>query len=388
MTVQTIDTALKLPVNLMGKEFINDKQKYYRWLHANERVHKGKMSLLPVYMVHRYDDCVSLLKDPRVVRNRTTATGGRPFPVPLPKAVNMLMKSMITEDDPNHRRLRTLVHKAFTPRRLAYLDQRIETLTHELLDKAEAQGEVDLMEAYALPIPVTVISEMVGVTPEETPQFAGYMGALATGMTGFKIAKTMFYDLPKAVRFCRELIERKRANPQDDILTGLIEAEENGDKLTEDELIAMVFLIIVAGYETTVHLITNVVQTLLTHPEQLAQLRAEPGLMETAIEEVLRYNGPILSTKPAYGMEDLHYGNQVIPKGKMILPLLGAANFDPDIFEDPYIFDITREKNRHLGFGQGIHYWSRRTACPHRDAHRHQKPARPQSQFTACNSRA
>ncbi|MEM7133331.1 MAG: cytochrome P450 [Chloroflexota bacterium] len=344
------------PVNLLSSDFINNKYAYYKWLRENEPVHKGKLSIINLYFLSRYEDCVNILKDPRIVRNRTTATGGGRFPVPLPKSVNLLINSMINEDEPEHRRLRTLVHKAFTPRRLAYLDQRIEDLTTELLDDAEKQGQVDLIEAYALPIPVTVIGEMVGVSPEEVPEFAGYMSALTSGFSGFSILRTFAWDLPKAIKFCRQLIERKRLNPADDILTGLIEAEEEGERLSEDELIAMLFLLIVAGYETTVHLITNAVQTLLAHPEQMERLRGNPDLLDSAIEEVNRFNGPIQGTKLGYPMEDITLHGVTIPKGKSIMPLLGAANHDPDEFENPEIFDIGRTPNKHLGFGQGIHY--------------------------------
>lgn len=348
---------MKKPLNLLSKDFSDNKYAYYKWLRENDPVHKGKLAVMNIFLLSRYDDCVSVLKDPRIVRNRTTATGGGRFPIPLPKSVNMMIKSMINEDDPEHRRLRTLVHKAFTPSRLAYLDARIETLTHELLDKASKQGgAVDLIEAYALPIPVTIISEMVGVSADETPQFASYMEALSTGLSGITILKTFFLDLPKAVTFCRDLIERKKKNPQDDILTALIEAEEDGETLSEDELIAMIFLLIVAGYETTVHLIGNAVQTLLTHPDQLARLKAQPELMDSAVEEVLRFNGPIQGTKMGYPMEDITIRGVTIPKGKPLMPLLGSANHDEAVFENPEVFDIARTPNRHLGFGQGIHY--------------------------------
>ncbi len=357
MMTKTISAAdMRKPLNLLNKDFIDNKFAYYKWLRENDPVHKGKLAVLNIYLLSQYNDCVDVLKDPRIVRNRTTATGGGRFPVPLPKAVNMMVNSMINEDDPAHRRLRMLVHKAFTPSRLAYLDERLETLTHELLDRAEKKGTVDLINDYALPIPVTIISEMVGVSPDETPQFASYMEALSTGLSGFTIAKTMFFDLPKAVTFCRELIQRKKADPQDDILTALIEAEEEGEKLSEDELIAMVFLLIVAGYETTVHLITNAVQTLLTHPDQLDRLRAEPALLDSAVEEILRFNGPIQGTKMGYAMEDITINGVTIPKGKPMMPLLGSANRDPAVFENPDVFDIGRTPNRHLGFGQGIHY--------------------------------
>lgn len=355
-TAEITDADIKHPLNLTNADFINNKYAYYKWMREEAPVYKGKVSVISMYFVSRYDDCVSILKDPRIVRNRTTATGGGRFPIPMPKTVTLLINSMITEDDPEHRRLRNLVHKAFTPRRLDYLNSRIENLTHELLDRAEEQGQVDLIEAYALPIPVTVIGEMVGVDKEEIPAFARYMTTLTSGFSGFNLLKTFFLELPQAVKFARALIAKKRTNPQDDILTGLIQAEEDGDRLSEDELIAMLFLLIVAGYETTVHLITNAVQTLLTHPHELQRLREHPELMESAIEEVNRFNGPIHGTKPNYPLEDITLHGVTIPKGKPIMPLLGAANHDPAVFENPERFDIGRSPNRHLGFGHGIHY--------------------------------
>lgn len=345
------------PVNLMSKAFINNKWAYYQWLREESPVHRGKLSVIPITLLSRYEDCVNILKDPRIVRNRSTATGkGGRFPFPLPKAARLLIKSMINEDDPEHRRLRTLVHKAFTPRNLTYLDGRIETLTHELLDKVEAKGEIDLMKEFALPIPTTVIADMVGIELKDLPEFTGYMTALTTGLSGFSVAKTLFWDLPQAITFCRELIEKKRKNPSNDILTALIEAEEDGDRLTEDELIAMVFLLIVAGYETTVHLITNGVLAFLTHPEELQRLKDDPSLMDSAVEELNRYAGPIHGTKLGYPSEDIELHGETIKQGTSIMPLLGAGNFDPEAFENPNRFDIGRTPNRHLGFGQGIHY--------------------------------
>lgn len=347
---------LKLPINLTNAHFGNNKRSYYKWLRENEPVHRGKLAIMNITLLSRYEDCVNILKDPRIVRNRTTATGGGRFPIPLPKSVSLMIKSMINEDEPEHRRLRNLVHKAFTPRRLAHLDGRIHELTHQLLDKAEKQREVDLIQAYALPIPVTVIGEMMGVSPEEVPEFAQYMTALTEGFSGMAILKTFVRDMPRAIKFCRQLIEKKRHNPGNDILTGLIEAEEDGDSLSEDELIAMIFLLIVAGYETTVHLITNAVQTLLTHPDQLQLLRDNSEYLDTAVEEFNRFQGPIQGTKLGYPMEDITLHGVTIRKGTPIVPLLGSGNFDTAVFDNPDQFDITRNPNRHLGFGQGIHY--------------------------------
>jgi len=368
---QTTTSAAKIkrPINLSSKEFANNKYAYYKWLRENEPVHKGKMmSLIGGYLIAGYDDCVGLLKDDRFVRSRSTATGGRSFPLPLPKSLSMLMSILTATDPPDHRRLRALVHKTFTPRMLTKLEKRVETLTHELLDAAEkskeqragkvAQSEIqiDLMTAYAYPIPVTIIAEMLGIDAHEIPEFSAYLESIINGMSGLSIIRTVAFDLPKSVKFIRRLIERKRTDPGDDIMTRLIEAEEDGDSLSEDELIAMVFTLIVAGHETTYHLIVNAVYTLLMHPEELARLQAEPALIDSAIEELMRFNGPIHGTDPIYAAEEVSLSGVTIPKGAMVMPLLGSANRDPAAFENPDVLDIARVHNRHLGFGQGIHY--------------------------------
>jgi cytochrome P450 len=352
-----IHAAIKHPIDISSRTFIQHKEAYYRWLREKAPVYKGRLSIISTYLLSRYDDCVAMLKDPRFVRDRTTVTGGtNRLPIPVPKAISLMAQSMILEDEPEHRRLRNLVHKAFTPRALARLEGRIERLTHELLDAVERQGTVDLMQTYALPIPVTVIKELVGIADEDMPRFRSGIKVLSEGFTGWNFLRTIVWDLPATVRFVRELIARKRADPGDDILTGLIQAEEAGQQLSDDELVSMVMLLILAGYETTVHLITNSVVSLLLHPEQLARLRAEPGLAGSAVEEVLRYSGPVQSTKPAYAAEDVTLHGVTIPKGAVVMPLLGAANHDPAVFERPEVFDIARTPNRHLGFGQGIHY--------------------------------
>jgi len=348
---------IKHPINLASKDMIANKQRIFQYLRDEAPVYKGKLMVLNAYFVSRYDDCTMVLKDPRFVRDRSTATGGgSKLPFPMPKSVQRLAQSMITEDDPEHRRLRNLVHKAFTPRNIRQLGESVETLSHELLDDLEQQGTVDLLKGFALPIPVAVISGMMGVGREHMTVFSGGMKALTDGLTGINFIRTMLFDMPRMTKFVEQLIEEKRKNPQDDILTALIQAEEDGETLSEDELISMVFLLIIAGYETTVHLITNGVLTLLQHPDELARLRGDMDLMDTAIEEILRYDGPIEGTKPHYATEDVTLHGVTIPKSKMIATLLGAANHDERVFENPEIFDITRDPNPHLGFGRGIHY--------------------------------
>ena len=350
---------LQLPPDLNSRSFVDNKYAYYKWLREESPVFQGKVSIIDTYIVSRYDDCVNLLKDPRFIRDRRTARGGSKLPIPLPKSARLMEQNMITQDEPDHRRLRNLVHQAFNRQSLGKMSARIETLTHDLLERAEAksktEGSVDLMEAYALPIPVTVIQEMVGVDDADMDRFKQGIAVLSGNFSKRTLIHSLLWGMPRLGRFIRKLAKRKRANPQDDILTKLIQAEDEGEKLTEDELVAMVFLLIIAGYETTVNLITNGVQVLLQHPEQLEKLRARPDLMASAVEEIFRYIGPVHATKPGYALEDVTLHGVTIPKGAAVMPFVGAANFDPAVFENPEVFDIERSPNKHLALGSGIH---------------------------------
>jgi len=351
------DPGLKHPMNLGSQEFADRKYEIYEWLREEAPLYQAKVTILKVHVVARYDDCVALLKDPRFVRNRTTATGGGRTPFPMPRSLSLLANSMIVEDDPAHRRLRSLVNSAFKPAAIARIESRVERLTHELLDRTECDGPIDLMPAYCHPIPVTVISELVGIAEADMPVFSRIMDSLSQGgMTPWNIFKALVLELPKSTRFIRELVNRKRQDPQDDILSALIHAEEDGERLTEDEIVSLVFLLIVAGFETTVHLITNGIVALLRHPEQLERLRAEPERIDTAVDEILRYCGPIHGTKVNYATEPIDWHGMVIPKGTPVVPLLGAANRDPRAFDAPEVFDITRSPNRHIAFGHGPHF--------------------------------
>ncbi len=347
---------MNIPKNFAGKDFNDNKYAYFEELRENSPVHKGKFFVMNATFLSRYQDCADMLRDDRFIRNRSVATGGGGrMPFPLPKSIALLANSMITEDNPAHRRLRLLVNKAFTPRSLNTMEQQIEDLTNELLDEAEPKGTVDLVQAYALPIPVKVISALMGVSDEDMPRFKQGIRVLTEGMSGWGIVRTLLWDMPKVIKFSRELIERKRAEPGPDVLSSLIAAEEEGEKLNEEELVAMIFLLIFAGYETTVHLITNTVLTLLQHPEQLEKLRANPELGGGAVEEVMRFRGPVHGTKPNYATENVEMRGVTIKKGSMVIPLLGAANRDPRFFDNPDVFDIERSPNKHLGFGYGIH---------------------------------
>lgn len=346
------------PIDLGGAGFNDHAYDCYRWMLEEAPVCAGRVSVVKLMLVSRYDDCRMLLTDERFVRNRGRARGrgSSPFPFPLPKSVAALTRSMILEDDPEHRRLRNLVNKAFTQRSVGRLSDRVEELSHELLDALERQGGFDLLESYSRPIPTRVIAEMVGVSGEDVGPLHAGLGVLTKGMSGFALVRTLLWDLRRTANFMRDLIARKRAEPGDDILSGLIQAEEEGDRLNEDELVAMVFLLIVAGFETTLHLITNGVRTLIEHPDQLERLRAEPELWDSGVQEIVRHRGPIHGTKLMYATEDVRLHGVTIRKGTPVMPMLGAANHDPRVFEKPDAFDIARSPNPHLGFGFGSHF--------------------------------
>lgn len=357
-------TATKRPafatrgrIDFNGREFHENKRAVYEWLREEAPVHRARINIYNCFVLSRYEDCSNILKAPHVIRNRTTATGGGGrLPFPTPRSVKVLLDSMIFADGADHRRLRDLVHRAFTPGALRKLEQRLQTITHELLDRLPRSGVVDLKSTYALPIPVTMIAEMVGVPDGYMVRFKKSMDSLMSSLGTLRMVKLMFWDIWRTIAFIRELVDYKRRHLGDDILSALIQAESDGDRLDEDELVSMVFLLIGAGFETTVHLITNAIVTLLTHPDQLEKLRNHPEAMDSAVEEVLRYNGPVHGTKPNFTTVPITLHGTTIPRGGMIMPLLGAANLDPRAFTDPEVFDIERRPNQHLGFGKGIHY--------------------------------
>ena len=349
-------TELQFPIKLDGRHFGDHKYDYYAWMRDNAPVYKARVSVLNFHLITRYQDCVETLADRQLFRNRGTAVGGGRFPFPIPKSASFLVETMLDEDDPKHRRLRGLVQSGFTPRALAKLEERVERLSHELLDSARNEGTIDLQSAYSQPIPVTVISEIMGVRGDEMPRFMKSVETLTAGLSGWRLLRTLLFGLRGTAAHVRELIAEKRSNPRDDILTRLVQAEEDGDQLTDDELVSMVFLLIFAGSESTTHLITNGVLALLQHPEQLQLLREQPELIGPAVEEMLRYRGPVQGTKPGFVRDPFELHGVTIPRGAAVMPMVAAANHDPTGFQNPEVFDSTRSPNRHVGFGHGIHF--------------------------------
>jgi cytochrome P450 len=267
-------------------------------------------------------------------------------------------QSMLFVDPPEHTRLRALVNKAFTPQAIAALTPRIQAIVQELLDQILEPSHFDLIDTLAYPLPVIVMAELLGIPPQDRAQFKHWSDrrarALEPTITPREIqeANRAAYELDD---YFRGVIQARRCEPRDDLISTLVATEEAGDKLTQAELLVMLRLLLIAGNETTTNLIGNGMLALLRYPDQLQKLREHPDLMDMAVEEMLRYDTTVqLDSRTA--LEDVAIGGQRITKGQSIVLLLGAANHDPEVFHAPEQFDITRREASHLSFGRGIHH--------------------------------
>jgi cytochrome P450 len=300
------------------------------------------------WLVTTYEDALFVLRDPRFTKDRNKV-----FPPQQDEHAALqatIFQNMLTSDPPDHTRLRRLVSKAFTPRMIEQLRPRIQQIADELLDAVQAQGRMDLIADFAYPLPITVICEMLGIPTTDRQLFRAWtrmivdmQGDSATGMKAF-------------LHYITNLLAEKRAHPGNDLTSSLVQVEENGDQLSENELISMIFLLILAGHETTLNLIGNGTLALLQHPDQLQLLRADPSLLPMAVEELLRYTAPVSLSDERWANEDIPLHGKIIRKGDQVSAALIAANADGQQFSDPTVLDITRQDNQHLAFGKGIHF--------------------------------
>lgn len=311
-------------------------------------------------MLTRYDDVLAALKDTRL----STDVGRVRNPMSwmdsplMPDAFRAMRSNMLQADDPEHRRLRDLVHKAFTPRMIEMLAPRIQRITTDLLDRAAKRlNYVELIEDFALPLPLTVISEMLGIPEGDRARFRKWSDAMLEVTSAGALRVVAFVPVVyQMMNYFRHLIAERRMQPRDDMISELVRAEQNGDRLTEAEMISTIFLLLVAGHETTVNLIASGMLSLLQNPDQLACLRENPALLDSAVEELLRYANPVEHATPRYVTEDIELYDQTIPKGSILWLALASANRDESVFLNADQLDITRTPNRHLAFGMGIHY--------------------------------
>jgi cytochrome P450 len=310
------------------------------------------------WLVTRYKDVAGVLKDDGFAKDPLNAQDPeqRAEAPWVPGFLKPLERNMLDVDEPDHRRLRTLVSKAFTPRLIERLRGRIEAICQELLDAMERKGWAELVSDYALPLPATVIAELLGIPAGDHRKFHRWSNRIVSISSG----RDVWRALPAAlafVRYLRRMTELRRVSPEDDLISALVQAEEAGDRLSQDELLAMSFLLLVAGHETTVNLIASGTLALIEHPEQLENLKADPQLIKPAVEELLRYTSPVEIATERYAREDLEVSKTEVPRGELVLAVLGSANRDEQYFEDPDALDLARHPNKHLAFGRGgVHH--------------------------------
>jgi pimeloyl-[acyl-carrier protein] synthase len=341
--------------NPMDPEFVADPYQTYHRLRATDPVHHSPLGF---WVLTRYEDVVAVLRDPRLAKEAIASVVAARFGVEVPVGMRL---SMLDRDPPDHTRLRGLVSKAFTPRVVEALRPHIQQIVDGLLDRVERAGSMDLIEEFAYPLPVVVICEMLGVPVEDHERFKGWSLEIARSLDlilqppDSDLARRSVDARHALTDYFRGLIAERRASPRADMLSALIAAEEAGDRLSEQELMATCILLLVAGHETTVNLIGNGTLALLRHPDELRRLRENPSLIGSAVEELLRYDGPVQRTAriPSAAVT---IGGRTIEAGEMVMPFIGAADRDPAHFPDPDRLDIARSDNRHIAFGLGIHF--------------------------------
>ncbi|KJK59401.1 cytochrome P450 family protein [Saccharothrix sp. ST-888] len=340
------------PATVGAAELLQDLYGGYAALRATAPVQRiTGPDGLPFWLVTRYQDVRELLTDPRLSLDRRNAVPGNYRGLALPPALDANLLNM---DPPDHTRIRRLVSQAFTPRRIEQLRAPIQRTADELLDRIEPLGRADLVADYAGPFPIAVICDLLGVAAEDRRDFRAWTDAIITPDPAQpQQAKAAVAGM---LEFFARLIARKRAEPGDDLLAAMITARDEGDRLSEDELTSLAFLILFAGYENTVQLIGNSVLALLDHPEQLAELRCDPALLPAAVEELTRYDTPAPLAIRRFPLEDVTVGEVTIPAGETVLLALGSANRDPGHYDRPDRLDLHRQDSAHLSLGHGIHY--------------------------------
>jgi len=348
----------------LTQEFRDDPYTFFELLRQHEPVHQTPFG---VYLLSRHADAAAVVRDPRLSNNQENSDLFRAFADANPPSDEGMdqMNSvvMLFMDPPDHSRLRGLVSKAFTPKMVERLRARVQQIVDERLDAVESRGDgrMDVVTELAYPLPVVIICELLGVPPEDHATFSSWSSELAASIDPDPLVTPEQQVRINAagdafLQYFSDLIERRRRSLRDDLLSALIEAEEGGDRLSEEELLGTALFLLIAGHETTVNLIGNGTLALLRHRDQLERLRDDPELDRHAVEELLRFDSPVQLTQ-RITLDEYQVGDITIPKGQNLIPLLGAANRDPDEFAEPDTLDLGRENaNRHVAFGGGHHF--------------------------------
>ena len=340
--------APNMAVEYLGAEYFQDPYSVHARLRAERPVSPVVMpGGTPAWLVTGYAEARAALADPRLGKNMP---GWHPEPDSIFAALDV---HMLNSDPPDHERLRRLVNKAFTARRVDRLRPRITEITAGLLDDMSTRSEVDLLASFAFPLPITVICELLGVPVTDRDDFRTWSATIVSNTATPEVFQA---HATAMIRYFIALLAVKRHEPADDLLSALISARDEGDRLSENELLSMAFLLLVAGQETTVNLIGNGMLALLLNPAELARLDADPSLIGGAVEELLRYVNPVNNATFRFAAEPVEIGGVRISRGDPVLVALSSANRDPSRFGDPDRLDLGRDSSGHLAFGHGIHY--------------------------------
>jgi cytochrome P450 len=346
--------ATPVAKQLFNPAFEANPHPVYAQLREESSVHRITMpNGSSAWLVTRYADVRQVLMDPRIVKGGATPDVGTYANGVVPEDVLVMTNtSMISADPPDHTRLRRLVSAAFTARRIERLRPRIQKITDELLDAMAGTEVLDLIDAFAFPLPIQVICELLGVPAADQASFRKWSNVIVSGTIAGDQLPVAFVELRD---YMQELIARKRAEPTDDLLSALI-AVDDGGQLSENELISTTILLLIAGHETTVNLIGNSVFLLLSERDRWERLQAEPTLLPSAIEEFLRFESPVETATLRITAEPVEVGGTLIPAGEVVLVGLQAGNRDAARFGQPDQLDMARPDNQHMAFGHGIHY--------------------------------
>jgi cytochrome P450 len=347
--------------DLYSHDFRLTTHETYSRMREESPVHQqpGLDGETPIWFVTRYDDVVALLTDNErfVVDARLALTPAElEAHVAEIAADERASENLLAKDGEDHRRLRRLVTKAFTPRMVEQLRPRVQQIADDLLDAVEERGSMELVDDFAFPLPLTVIAELLGIPVEDRERFRVWSSNTVMPALTPEERELSRSRGDEFIAYLEDLFASRRAEPADDLVSALVQAEDGGDTLSENELYSMVVLLIVAGHETTVSLIANAVHTLLRNPEQLAELRADPSLLPSAVEELVRFDSPVERTITRWVARDTEVGGQLLRRGELVIAVLGSANRDVAQFPDAGALDVTRTANKHVGFGRGPHY--------------------------------
>ena len=315
------------------------------------------------WMLTGYDDITWTLQDYQTFTSLGRLTSSMDLPEPLWEKVEPLVRhysqGLINVDPPDHTRMRKLVHMAFTPRTIRKMQDYIQNIVDRLIDEQIERGELDVIWDFSYPLPVTVIAEMMGIPVEDHAKFKTWSGAIVGFMATPKPTPEILFKSQDALlamqQYFRDIYAKRRQEPEDDLISALVRAELEGDKLTEEEMVSSCVTILIGGHETTTYLIANGMYALLQNPDQFRLLRDNPDLDGSATEEFLRYEGPFQRNR-RIATRDVQIGDKTINQGQLIMQFLGAANRDPSQFPDPDALDVTRSPNKHLAFGYGPHF--------------------------------